>query len=181
MRFVLLMLCGCASAPAEATSQVVALATPGSVAPEPEEPVVAPAPAPVPAPCRREDLAGIGYGMCVTLSELSEPAEVAQASKHFEATSALIDALCYSEASAEYLVGASVLRRGPSHAEWRIVYNRRVAYANAVNLLLSVDKVEEARAALSAAALDDPDMAAELRQVAAELPSPMRCSPPRVP
>lgn len=55
------------------------------------------------------------------------------------------------------------------------LYNRRVAYANAVNTWLSAQHVEPARTAILTAAQTDPELAGELTAWAAALPNPARC------
>ena len=119
----------------------------------------------------------VHYGMCAMLfvtapspAERTAQAHFAQAAKYFARDDVA--------AAREYLTAAETLRRSPTHADGLTIYNRRVAYADAVNSLLSMDRVRAARAMLLAAAAQDRDLASDLRRAAKHLPEPMACAPP---
>jgi hypothetical protein len=81
----------------------------------------------------------------------------------------------YKQAATHYFAAAAAMASGARSEQTQ--YNRRVAYANGVNALLSAGAVVDARAAL--ATITDPELALELKQASDALPSPMRCVPRR--
>jgi hypothetical protein len=119
------------------------------------------------------------YGLCEMLIITTPCPELAEASQHFRRAADDLVAGRRREAGGGYLSGATALRRSEAHGEPDVVYNRRVAYANGINLWLSLGSglIEEARRALLLAAVEDADLAGELHAAAGRLPAAMSCVP----
>ncbi|MBP9085831.1 MAG: hypothetical protein KBG15_06915 [Kofleriaceae bacterium] len=145
-------------------------------------------PRPVAAPATEESAHGepylvegdIGYAMC-GMQMVSGDGMDASASKFFGAAQTAHSANDLAGAATQYMAGADALVRSAQAHDPTVIYNRRVAYANAVNLWLSKHDTEAARVALLGAAPNDADLAAELQFAADALPQPMRCTAAKVP
>jgi hypothetical protein len=111
----------------------------------------------------------VPYAMCGLLIDRrgNEGAE------HFASATEAREQNDYKQAATHYFAAAAAMASGARSEHTQ--YNRRVAYANGVNALLSVGAAPDARAAL--AAITDPELALELKQASDALPSPMRCVP----
>jgi len=119
------------------------------------------------------------YGMCgmyalgfgTTAGEIN-----GRAMELFEAAEASYSAGRYRDAAQGFRSAAEALLDGrdlPQAAA--LERNRRIAYANMVVSWVTVDAVQTAREALERLAAADPALAAELRRIAARLPSLPSC------
>ncbi len=120
------------------------------------------------------------YAMCGMLLVSGDGMD-AGASTFFGAAETAHTANDLAGAATQYMAGADALVRSGQAHDPTIIYNRRVAYANAVNLWLSKQDTAAARAALLNAVPNDADLAAELQFAADALPQPMRCTAAKVP
>jgi intracellular sulfur oxidation DsrE/DsrF family protein len=118
-------------------------------------------------------VAPTAYNMC-DMKQASDDS-LAASQMSFELATKKQDALDLKGAAKLYIEGAQTLAAIKAPQADIVVYNRRVAYANAVNLWLNAKDIEAARAAILSAAKIDLDMADELKIVANNLPSPMAC------
>ncbi len=145
-------------------------------------------PRPVAAPATEESAplepvlveADMVYAMCGMLMVSGDGMD-AGASKFFGAAQTAHTANDLAGAATQYMAGADALAHSTQAHDSMVIYNRRVAYANAVNLWLSKHDTEAARVALLAAVPKDADLAAELQFAADALPHPMRCTAAKVP
>ena len=113
------------------------------------------------------------FAMCVMLIS---PHGHAGAEQSFAAATAMEAEP--QQAAQHYFAGAGTIAQSPHAHDPTLIYNRRVAYANGINLLLGKHDLGAARTALEHAASIDSDLADELRGAAAALPNPMHCTPP---
>ena len=120
------------------------------------------------------------YAMC-TMQSGSDDGMDAGASKFFQAAQTAHTANDLVGAATQYMAGADALVHSTQAHVPTVMYNRRVAYANAVNLWLSKGETEAARVAILRAARNDEALAAELQVAADALPHPMRCTAATVP
>lgn len=151
----------CSPAPAHLTA-------PGGPTTGSAAPVASPAPK-VDGPT---DPAPTPYVLCVPLTSSPPSSGLPEAWHRFQEGERHHEAGRFREAAREFMRAArGFLAAGPATSR----YNRRVAYANAVNSLLSLNLVEEARAQLANAAAIDADLADALRAMTVRLPRPAPC------
>jgi len=118
----------------------------------------------------------IAYATCGRFgAPAGSPDSLARSATAFDRAHEHYDAGEYRKAAEAFGRAADVLREGPGADEDVVTRNRRVAYANMVLALLSIDAVDEARRRLSAAARVDQPLAPDLTTVEGALPSPPRC------
>ncbi len=117
----------------------------------------------------------IEYGMC-GMQMVSGVGMPADAVRSFDAADAAQTGKDLEAAAKHYMAGAQELELSANAHDATIIYNRRVAYANAVNLWLSKHDIAAARTALGVAAQNDADLATELRFAAQQLPQSMSCT-----
>ena len=140
------------------------------------------APRPVVAPVTEEPVqlepvlveAELVYAMCGM--QVVSGGMDASASKFFSAAQKAHTANDIAGAATQYMAGADALVHSTQAHNPTVIYNRRVAYANAVNLWLTKRDTEAARVALLAAMPNDVDLDTELQFAADALPHPMRCT-----
>lgn len=131
---------------------------------------------PAPPPAAAMTAGAIPYAVCGRYGGQSDaPSSLEAAEPAFQRAHSAYDATEYAHAAEHFARAAELLRAGDGHDHETVLRNRRIAYANMVLTLLSVDGVDTARARLHAAADDDPDLAAELLRAASALPDPPAC------
>lgn len=131
---------------------------------------------PVPAPTAALSAGAIPLALCGRFAGPADaPPSLQAAEPAFTRAHAAYDDSEYAHAAEHFGRAANILREDEAHDHEVVLRNRRVAYANMVLAWLSVDGVDRARASLQAAAIDDPDLRADLERTAAALPDPPSC------